>query len=173
MDDEGSLVPVPAISPAGRGGPWMAVVLATIGVGIILSGAVAGSPGLIEDAGRAGFWERLAEAARECVRIVIFSGLLLAAVHAWAWRARRPVGDLLLASARCLAVIAIVEAVRVVHVPGAARPLLIGAAQFLLLTGGLLGFFRLSIREATLLAVGCGIGIITLWLGAHLGTWIA
>ncbi len=173
MDDNGSRVPAGAISPAGRGGPWMAVVLATIGVGVILSGTIAGSPGLIEDAGRAGFWERLAEAARECVRIVIFSGLLLSAVHAWAWRVRRPVGDLLLAAVRCLAVIAIVEAVRVVDVSGAARPLLIGAAQFLLLAGGLLGLFRLSIRDATLLAAGCAIGILTLWLGAHLGTWIA
>jgi len=44
-----------AVSPDGRGGVWLPVILATVGVGVVLSGIFAGSTGLYGDVGEITF----------------------------------------------------------------------------------------------------------------------
>jgi hypothetical protein len=36
----------------------------------------------------------------------------------------------------------------------------------------MVGFFGITIREAAVFTTGCTIGVLLLWLGAHVGMWI-
>ncbi len=167
-------VNVQAMSPTGRGGPWVPVVLAAIGVGVLLSGIFAGSTGLYGDVGELTIADGLLEFGRELVRLVLFSCLLLAALRINCWRVRRQLGSLLLASLRCLAVVALVESVRVAQVPhGAVRILLVITAQYVVCCICVFGLFSVSIREAILFVTSCTMGLAILWLGSQVGTWIA
>ena len=107
-------------------------------------------------------------------RLVLCSVLLLLALRIQSWRLHRPLGDLTLALIRCLAVIALVEAVRVAQVQhGPMRIALIGALQYIVFTLCVMMLFASTIRETVLFTLGCTIGVVVLWLGSHLGTWIA
>ncbi|MDP6601882.1 MAG: hypothetical protein QGH76_06255 [Phycisphaerales bacterium] len=174
MTDAATEHPSSPLSPSGRGGPWLAVVIAAIGVGIVLSGIVAGSPGLFEGDGTLTLGDRLTETSRVSVRILLFAALVLAAMTVDAMRLRRPLGDWLLAAVRCLAIVAIVEAIRIVNMPhGAERIVVLGAAQYLAFAIACMGFFRLGLRESVVFTTACTIGAVILWLGAQLGTWLA
>ena len=52
---------VQVVSPDGRGGPWLPVVLAAIGVGVLLSGIFSGATGLYGEIGELTFWDGLIE----------------------------------------------------------------------------------------------------------------
>jgi hypothetical protein len=163
-----------AVSPDGRGGVWLPVILATVGVGVVLSGIFAGSTGLYGDIGEITFSTGLKESGRELLRLVLFSILLLAALRINCWRVRRHLGNVLLAAVRCLAVIALIEAVRVVQIPhGPVRFLLIIAAQYIVCFVTILGLFSMTIREAILFVTSCTVGVALLWLGSEIGMWIA
>ena len=161
------------VSPEGRGGLWFPVVLATIGIGVLLSGIFAGSIGLYGDVGNITFSVGLTESGRELVRLVLFSVLLLAALRINCWRVRRPMGNVLLAALRCLAIVSLVEAVRVAQLPhGPVRVLLIITAQYVVCLIIVLGLFVMTIREAFLFVTSCVVGVAALWLGSQIGTWI-
>ncbi len=161
------------VSQEGRGGPWLPVVLSTIGIGFVLSGIFAGSTGLYGDVGDITFSVVLKESGRELVRLVLFSVLLLTALRINCWRVRRHLGSVLLAALRCLAVIALVEAVRVVQIPhGPVRFLLVIATQYIVCFVTVLGLFSFTIREAVLFVTSCAVGVVVLWLGSEIGTWI-
>jgi hypothetical protein len=161
------------VSPGGRGGPWLPVVLAAIGVGVLLSGIFSGSTGLYGEIGVLTFADGFNESLRELVRLVVFSVLLLVALRINCWRVRRHLGNVMLASLRCLAVVALIEAVRVSQIPhGPVRVLLIIAAQYVVCFVVVLGLFSMTIREAILFVTSCTVGVAVLWLGAQVGTWI-
>ncbi|MBC8203338.1 MAG: hypothetical protein H8E91_05865 [Planctomycetes bacterium] len=162
------------VSTNGRGGIWLPVVLATVGVGVVLSGIFAGSTGLYGDVGDVTFSTGLKESGRELVRLIMFSVLLLAALRINCWRVRRHLGNVLLAAVRCLAVIALIEAVRVVQIPhGPVRFLLVIAAQYIVCFVTILGLFLMTIREVILFVTSCTVGVVLLWLGSEIGMWIA
>lgn len=161
-------------TPTGRWGLWVPTVLATIGAGVLLSGLFARSTGLFGDAMLIEFSDMFAESGKIAVRLVIFSLLLLGAFRINSWRLQQSLGDLKLAALRCLAVVVLVEAVRVTPMqPGLIRVVFIGAAQYMVFTIGVFTLFVFTIKEAVLFGVGCTIGVVVLWLGSQLGTWIA
>ena len=162
------------VSPDGRGGPWLPVVLAAIGVGVLLSGIFSGATGLYGEIGELTFWDGLIESSRELVRLFVFSVLLLGALRINCWRVHRHLGNVMLAALRCLAVVALIEAVRVAQIPhGPVRVLLIIAAQYVVCFVVVLGLFSMTIRETILFVTSCTVGVAVLWLGAQVGTWIA
>lgn len=162
------------VSPDGRGGFWVPIVLAAIGTGILLSGIFSGATGLYGDVGEVSFSDGINESLRELVRLVLFSCLLLAALRINCWRIRRQLGNLLLSALRCLAVVALVEAVRVSQIPhGPLRILLIIATQFVVCCICVLWLFSMTIREVILFVTSCAIGVAILWVGSQVGTWIA
>ena len=161
------------VSTNGRGGVWLAVVLAAIGGGILLSGIFSGATGLYGEIGEVTFTDGLQELSKELVRLLLFSCLLLAALRINCWRIRRHLGNLLLATVRCLAVVALVEAVRVAQIPhGTIRILLISSAQYIVCFVCILGLFSMTIKEAILFVTSCTIGVAVLWLGSQIGIWI-
>ena len=165
---------VQVVSPNGRGGPWLPVVLAAIGVGVLLSGIFSGATGLYGEIGEVTFADGFKESLREFVRLFLFSVLLLGALRINCWRVRRHLGNVMLAALRCLAVVALIEAVRVAQIPhGPVRVLLIIASQYLVCFIAVLGLFSMSIREAILFVTSCAVVVAVLWLGAQVGTWIA
>jgi len=163
-----------SLSPQGRWGLWFPVVLATIGVGVLLAGLLSGSIGIFGDTGKVMFADIVSESGREATRLIIFSLLLLVAMRINSWRLQISLGEMKLAALRCLAIVALVEALRVAQVPhGMMRIVFIGASQYIIFTLGVLMLFSFTIREAVLFATACSVGVISLWLGSHLGTWIA
>ena len=145
------------ISPETRGGPWLPVVLAAIGVGVVLSGIFSGATGLYGDVGTITWSDGFKEAGRELSRLVLFSLLLLAALRIYCWKLQRPLGGILLSALRCLAIIALVEAVRVAQIPHSImRIILIIAAQYIVCSVGVLAMFAMTIREAVLF-VSCAL----------------
>ena len=161
------------VSPETRGGPWLPVVLATIGVGVLLSGIFSGATGLYGDVGAITWSEGFKESGREFARLILFSLLFLAALRVYCWKIQRPIGGVLLAALRCLAIIALVEAVRVAQIPhGLMRILLILAAQYIVCCIGVLALFSMTIRETVLFVSWSTVGAALLWLGAHIGIWI-
>jgi hypothetical protein len=156
-----------------RGGVWLPTSLASIGFAIILYGIFAGSPGLFQGKTDIAFEDRLQELWRELVRLVVFSLLLLAAVKINAWRLRRSFGNLLITSLRCLAIVSLIEAMRVVQLDqGVVRILLLSTSKFILCCISMVAFFGITIRESVVFTTGCTIGALLLWLGAHIGMWI-
>jgi|TARA_B110000196_G_scaffold42227_1_gene32476 phosphatidylserine synthase len=163
-----------AISGETRGGVWVPVVLATIGVGVLLSGIFTGAIGLYGDVPQITFGIGIQESARVATRLVLFALLLLAALRIHCWRVRRPLGNVLLAALRCLAVISLIEAIRVVQIdPIYVRIPLITLAQLIIAVATILGLFVLTLRETILFVVWCSVGTALLWGGAQIGTWIA
>ena len=157
-----------------RGGPWLPVVLAAIGAGVLLSGIFSGAIGLYGTSGEVSVTDGFVETGREAMRLVVFSLLLLGALRIHCWRSHRPLGNILLAALRCLAVIALVEAVRVTHIePVYVRVPLIIAAQYIIATVAILGLFVMTIRDSVLFVAWCTAGTALLWLGALIGIWIA
>ena len=162
------------LSPLGRGGPWLPAVLASIGAGVMLSGIFAGATGIYGDVGNITIADMARESGRELVRLIVFSSMLLGAIRYQSWRSKRMMGELSLAAIRCIAVVALVEAVRVSQVQyGVLRFVLIGGAQYLLFAVCILSLFAMTIRETVLFTTGCAIGIAFLWVGSHLGTWLS
>ena len=87
---------------------------------------------------------------------------------------QRPLGGILLSALRCLAIIALVEAVRVAQIPHSImRIILIIAAQYIICSVGVLAMFAMTIREAVLFVSWCTAGAALLWVGAHIGIWIS
>jgi len=165
--------PTHTVSTEHRGGPWLPVVLASIGVGIVLSGIFSGATGLYGDAGTVSLADGFKEASRQLIRLVLFSLLLLVALRVHCWRVQKPFGFLLLAALRCLAIIALIEAVRVAQIPHSImRVILIIAAQYIVCSIGVLALFSMTIREAVLFVSWCTVGAALLWVGAHIGIWI-
>ncbi len=161
------------VSPDGRGGPWLPVVLAAIGVGVLLSGIFSGATGLYGEIGEVTFADGFNESLRELVRLVVFSVLLLCAIRINCWRVHRQLGNILLAALRCLAVVALIEAVRVAQIPhGPIRVFLIIATQYVVCFVAVIGLFSMTIRESILFVTSCTVGVVVLWLGAQVGTWI-
>lgn len=161
------------VSPETRGGPWLPVVLAAIGVGVVLSGIFSGATGLYGDVGTITWSDGLVETGRELARLVLFSILLLVALGINCWKIQRPMGGLLLTALRCLAIVALVEAVRVAQIPhGVMRIILIIGAQYIVCCIAVLGLFSMTIREAVLFVSWCTAGASLLWIGAHIGIWI-
>jgi hypothetical protein len=161
------------VSPEGRGGPWLPVVIAAVGVGIVLSGIFSGATGLYGDTGTVTMTDGFRESGRELLRLVIFSLLLLAALRIYCWKVQRPLGNLLLATLRCLAIVAIIEAVRVAQIPhGVMRIILILGAQYIVCSIFVLSLFTMNIRETVLFVSWCTAGAALLWVGAHIGIWI-
>ena len=162
-----------AVSSDTRGGPWLPVVLAAIGVGVVLSGIFSGATGLYGDVGTITLTDGFKETGRELFRLVLFSLLLLVAFRVYCWKAQRPFGNLLLAALRCLAIIALVEAVRVAQIPHSVmRTILIIAAQYIVCSIAVLSLFVMTIRETILFVAWCTAGGALLWAGAHIGIWI-
>ena len=161
------------VSTAHRGGPWFPVVLAAIGVGIVLSGIFSGATGLYGDAGTVSLADRFKEVGRELIRLVLFSSLLLIALRVHCWRVKKPLGFVLLAALRCLAIIALIEALRVAQIPHSImRVILIVAAEYIVCSIGVLALFAMTIRETVLFVSWCTVGAALLWVGAHIGIWI-
>jgi hypothetical protein len=161
------------VSPETRGGPWLPVVLAAIGAGVVLSGIFSGATGLYGDVGSPTWSGGLIETGREFARLVLFSILLLVALRINCWKIQRPMGGFLLATLRCLAIVALVEAVRVAQIPhGVMRIILIIGAQYIVCCIAVLGLFSMTIREAVLFVSWCTAGAALLWVGAHIGIWI-
>jgi len=172
--EQNTIHTIKAISTNGRGGIWLPAILATVGVGVVTSGIVAGSTGLYGDVGEVTFSIVLKESGRELIRLVLFSMLLLTALKINCWRVRRHLGNVLLAAVRCLAVIALIESVRVVQIPhGPVRFLLVIAAQYIVCFTTILGLFSMTIRDTILFVTSCTIGVALLWLGSEIGIWIA
>jgi hypothetical protein len=162
------------VSTENRGGPWFPIVLIAIGVGIVLSGIFTGASGLYGDDGAITWTDGFKEAGREFARLILFSVLLLAALRVNCWRVRRPFGNILLAALRCIAIIALIESVRVAQIPsGVERILLISAGQYIICSIGVIALFSMTIRETVLFVSWCTVGTVLLWVGAHLGIWIA
>jgi len=162
------------ISSEGRGGPWLPIVLCAIGVGIVLSGIFSGAVGLYGDTGKVTWSDGFIETGREVFRLIIFSLLFLIALRIYGWRMQRPLGSALITALRCLAIVALIEAVRVSQIQhGIIRILLISAAQYVVCCIGVLALFSISIRETVLFVSWCTVGVALLWVGAHTGTWIS
>ena len=163
----------PEVSPETRGGPWLPVVLAAIGVGVVLSGIFSGATGLYGDVGTITWSDGIRETGRELARLLLFSILLLVALRINCWKIQRPIGGALLAALRCLAIVALVEAVRVTQIPHSAmRIILIIAAQYIVCCVAVLALFSMTIRETVLFVTWCTAGAALLWVGAHIGIWI-
>jgi hypothetical protein len=163
----------PAPTKKERGGVWLPTSLASIGFAIILYGIFAGSPGLFQGKTDIAFEDRLQELWRELVRLVVFSLLLLAAVKINAWRLRRSFGNLLIMSLRCLAIVSLIEAMRVAQLDqGFVCILLLSTLKFIVCCIAMIVFFGRTIRESAMFTTGCTIGVLLLWLGAHIGMWI-
>ncbi len=162
------------VSTDNRGGFWFPVVLTTIGVGIVLSGIFTGATGLYGDDGSNTWSDGFREAGRELARLVLFSLLFFVALRINCWRIRRPLGNVLLAALRCVAIIALIEAVRVAQIPsGVERILLISAVQYLVCSITVFLLFSMTTRETVLFVSWCTVATALLWVGAHLGIWIA
>ena len=162
------------VSTNSRGGLWLPVVLGAFGVGVVLSGIFTGSVGLYGDINDVTMSDGFKLATRELFRIVVFSLLLLGALHINSWRMRRQMGNLLMNTIRCLAIVSLLEAIRVAQIDqGVLRTVFISASQYVVCVILVLSLFKLTIREAFLFVTGCAAGVMVLWLGAHLGIWIA
>jgi hypothetical protein len=160
-------------SKTNRGGIWLPTTLAAVGFGIVLYGIFTGATGLYKSGIEVTVEIGLQEFWRELVRLVVFSLLFLAAVRINCWRVRRIFGNLPIVALRCLATVSLIEAVRVVQMDhGVARILLLSTSQFALCCIAMVGFFGITIREAAVFTTGCTIGVLLLWLGAHVGMWI-
>ena len=156
-----------------HGGVLLPAIFGTLGIGIVLYGIFMGSTGLYGDTSAITFTDGVYEFWRELVRILVFSLLFLAAIRVNCWRMRRPLGELVLAALRCLAIVVLIEAVRVVEMEhGIARIVLISTTQFVVCSVAVVMFFASTIRESILFSIGCTIGVVLLWLGAHVGIWI-
>jgi hypothetical protein len=156
-----------------HGGILLPAVLATAGFGVVLYGLFTGSSGLYGDSQEVTFSDGLYEFWRELVRIVVFSLLLLTAVRINCWRLRVPLGKVLLAALRCLAIVVLIEAVRVLQLEhNVSRLILISMAQFVICAAVVVLFFTSTIRDAIVFTLGCTVGVVLLWLGAHVGIWI-
>jgi hypothetical protein len=163
----------PQVSPDTRGGPWLPVVLAVIGVSVVLSGIFSGAAGIYGDVDSITWSDGFKEAGREFSRLALFSLLLLAALRIYCWKIHRPLGGVLLAALRCLAIIALVEAVRVVQIPhGIMRIILIIVAQYIVCSIGVLALFSMTIRETIFFVSWCTAGAALLWVGAFIGIWM-
>ena len=161
------------VSPETRGGPWLPVVLAAIGVGVVLSGIFSGATGLYGDVGTITWSDGFKETGREIARLILFSILLLVALRINCWKIQRPLGGVFLAALRCLAIVALVEAVRVAQIPhGVLRIVLIIAAQYIVCCIAVLTLYSMTIRETVLFVSWCTAGAALLWVGAHIGIWI-
>jgi hypothetical protein len=162
-----------AVSSEHRGGIWLPVVLAAIGAGVVLSGIFSGATGLYGDVGAITWSDGFNEAGKELFRYVLFSLLLLVAFRIYCWKTQRPFGNILLAALRALAVISLVEAVRVAQIPhGVLRMVLIVAAQYIVCSIVVFSLFVMTIRETVLFVTWCTAGAALLWAGAHIGIWI-
>ncbi|MDP7008465.1 MAG: hypothetical protein QGI78_02735 [Phycisphaerales bacterium] len=162
------------VSSSGRGGFWLAVVLATVGIGVLLSGVFSGATGLFGDVGEVTFSDGFRETWRELVRVLLFSTLLLVALRVNCWRVRRSLGNFSLAALRCLAIVAIIESVRVVQIPhGVSRVFLVSASQYLLLFLCFFGLFKVTARESIVFTTSCTVALIVLWVGSMLGNWVS
>jgi hypothetical protein len=98
-----------------HGGVLLPAIFGTLGFGILLYGIFMGSTGLYGDTSEITFADGAYEFWRELVRILVFSLLLLAAIRVNCWRMRRPLGKLFLAALRCLAIVVLIDSVRVVE----------------------------------------------------------
>jgi hypothetical protein len=153
---------------------WLPVVLIAIGIGVLLSGIFTGAIGLYGDVPQITFGLGVQESAREATRLVLFSLLLLAALRIHCWRVRRHLGNIVLAALRCLAVISLLEAIRVVQIEHIyVRVPLITLAQLVIASATILGLFVMGLRETLLFVLWCTVGTALLWGGAQIGTWIA
>ena len=167
------LQPKKPFSDSNHGGILLSAVLATVGFGVVLYGIFTGSSGLYGAASKITFSDGLYEFWHELVRLVVFSLLLLGAVRINCWRLRVPLGKVLLAALRCLAIVVLIEAVRVLQLDhNVSRLILISVAQFVICTAAVTMFFASTIRESIVFTLGCAIGVVLLWLGAHVGIWI-
>ena len=69
--------------------------------------------------------------------------------------------------------VALIEAVRVAQIPhGPIRVLLIIATQYVVCFVAVIGLFSMTIRESILFVTSCRVGVVVLWLGAQVGSWI-
>lgn len=162
-----------AVSSEHRGGIWLPVVLAAIGAGVVLSGIFSGATGLYGDVGSITWSDGFNEAGKELFRFILFSLLLLAAFRVYCWKIQRPFGNVLLAALRCLAVISLVEAVRVAQIPHSMmRMVLIVAAQYIVCSISVLSLFVMTIKDTVIFVSWCTVGAALLWAGAHIGIWI-
>ena len=160
-------------SNSNQGGHLLPAVLATAGFGVVLYGIFTGSSGLYGDAPKITLSDGLYEFWRELVRLVVFSLLLLGAVRIHCWRLQVPLGKVLLAALRCLAIVVLIEAVRVLQLDhNISRLLLISLAQSVVCVAAVTVFFASTIRDSIVFTLGCTIGVALLWLGAHVGIWI-
>jgi hypothetical protein len=156
-----------------HGGVLLPAIFGTLGFGILLYGIFMGSTGLYGDTSEITFADGVYEFWRELVRILVFSLLLLAAIRVNCWRMRRPLGKLFLAALRCLAIVVLIDSVRVVEMEhGLARVTLVSIAQFVVCSAAVTMFFASTVRESILFSIGCTVGVVLLWLGAHVGIWI-
>ncbi len=161
------------ISPPIRGGIWVGVTFAAIGVGVLLSGLFSGSTGFYGDSGHVGFTDTAHELLRECGRVIVLTILLLLAIRIEAWRKRVEFGGIILAFTRCLAIVLCVEALRVVQLhSGISRLIVMSIMQYALLTIGIISFFAFSIKEAVKFSGVCVCFLITLYFSMHLGIWL-
>ena len=161
------------ISPPNRGGIWLAVTFAAIGVGVLLSGLFSGSTGFYGDSGHVGFADTASELLRECGRVIVLTLLLLLAIRIEAWRKRLVFGGIILAFTRCLAIVVCVEALRVIQLNTVIeRFIVMSILQYVVFTLGIISLFTLSIKEAVKFSAICVCFLITLYFSMHLGIWL-
>ena len=167
-------LPANALSTNGRGGVWLPIVLTSIGVGVLLSGIFTGAVGLFGDSGNVTVADGFREAGREAVRLIVFTVLFVIALTIYGWKTHRHVGNHFYSLLRCLAVVALLEAVRVVQIePLYVRIPVISVLQFILVVVSMFGLFALTLRESVLFTIWCTVGAVLLWLGAHIGIWVS
>ena len=161
------------ISPHGRGGIWLAVVVAAIFVGVIWSGIFAGSNGIYGDSGDVSIRDTLGESTKEVCRLILFTALFLIALRVYSWKDHRPLGALVLLMARCLAIVSAIEAVRIAQIPhGISRLLLISIAQYVIFVIGVFALFSFRLKESIVFATSCSVGVALIWLGTQISSWL-
>lgn len=161
------------ISPQNRGGIWLAIVIASIAVGVIWSGIFSGSTGIFGDSGVVTFQDVIHESIREICRLLIFTTLLCLGFQVYSWKDHRHLGKLSLMFMRCLAIIAAIESVRIAQIPhGMMRIILLSIVQYVLFAIGVFSLFAMHFKQAVAFTTVCTVGVLLIWLGTQISTWM-
>ena len=161
------------ISPLGRGGMLLAVPCLSIGLGIVLSGLLSGSPGFYGFDGNFSTSDIFYETTKEMVRVLILALLLLIGIFVESLRKHYAFGSLFLGLIRCITTVLFIECIRIVQLPeGIIRLISISIMQFFIFNIGILLFFSFTLQDAVKFTVSFILGLILLYLFVQLGHWI-
>lgn len=179
-EDESASAGPPIVQP-GRGDLWLPLTLAGISIFALLVGHLTGtsaffSRAMIEATGADGidFVDRLEQFASAVVLIALWTGCGLAGLFLLAQTVQRVFGDLTLAAARMLGVIAVIRLATFIDLPsGVAEWIvecLVQGAAFLAVS---ILLFALKPRDGLVLGGFSLLAWVALWVSAQLITWVA